>query len=140
MFFVWSGLGFLVVPIVCGTSLLVMLLLDALLGYLGQGNWTVAAMSIAVLAGAALNWVVGRKLNGSPPRALRDMTTGEDVLLYRRHKLFWIPMQYWSIPVAIVALLPLLSMTSSSDAMPMPGARPAALAALAALAEAPVRR
>ena len=55
-----------------------------------------------------------RRLNGASGRALMDPATGEQVLLIKRHTLFWIPMQYWSAPMLLLAVPPLF-------ALPVPG-------------------
>jgi hypothetical protein len=41
---------------------------------------------------------------------LLDPATGQRVLLHRLHKLFWIRMECWSVPVALAALVPLLAL------------------------------
>ena len=66
--------------------------------------------SLGLLAAAATNWLIGRRLNGTPPRELVDPTTNQRVLLHRLHKLFWIRMEYWSLPVALAAFVPLLAL------------------------------
>ncbi|MFC0385310.1 hypothetical protein [Muricoccus vinaceus] len=110
MLFVSSGLGLLVIS---------MLLVSAVAtGALAQTGFTMAgrpdlaflAASLGLLAAAGVNWVVGRRLNRQPGREMIDARTGERVLLRRRHALFWIPMEYWSIPVALAALVPLLAL------------------------------
>jgi hypothetical protein len=110
LIFIWSGWGFLVVPIVLGTAVVVGGLVQWLLQMAGRPDLAFIAFSIGLFAAAAVNWVVGRRLNGQPPRELLDPKTGERVLLRRRHHLFWIPMQYWSVLVALAALVPLLAL------------------------------
>ncbi|RZF64933.1 hypothetical protein EWE75_08720 [Sphingomonas populi] len=110
MFIVWSGLGFLSILIVGFVSIVVGVILDLVFGALGYPQLIVLAADIGLLAGAAANWYVGKRLNSVPPRELLDTQTGQRVLLTRRHKLFWIEMQYWSIPVALFAVLMLLTM------------------------------
>ena len=110
MFLIWSGWGILVVPIVLVTSVVVGGLLQAALTAAGRPDLAFLAFFAGGMAAAAANWFIGKRLNSAPPRELLDPRTNERVLLYRRHKLFWIPMQYWSIPVAIAALVPLLAL------------------------------
>ncbi len=131
MIFVWSGLGFLVVPIVFITSMAVTLVLEKLLGVIGHGEWLTTAIGFGILAGAAANWFIGSKLNSKPPRELIDPKTHETVLIYKRHKFFWVPMQYWSVPVVAISLLVLFSQKSHAA----PPARADALPALQALIE-----
>jgi hypothetical protein len=80
MLFIWSGWGIVVIPVALGTAV------------------------------AAATWIVGRRLNTTPPRALIDPATNARVLLRRRHTLFWVPAQYWSVPVALAAFVPLLAL------------------------------
>lgn len=114
MIFVWSGLGFLVIPIVAVTSMAVTMLLERLLGAIGHSEWLTSAIALGIFAGAAANWFIGRKLNSQPPRELIDAKTQETVLLYKRHKLFWIPMQYWSFPVAVVGVFVLFAQSTQA--------------------------
>jgi hypothetical protein len=114
MIFVWSGLGFLVVPIVFVTSMAVTMLLERMLGAIGHSEWMTAAIALGIFAGAAANWFIGRKLNSKPPRELVDAKTNETVLLYKRHKFFWVPMQYWSFPVAVVGLFVLFAQSTQA--------------------------
>jgi hypothetical protein len=62
-----------------------------------------AAIAIGLLAGAAVNWWVGIRLNSQPGRELVDPKTGGKVILKRRHTLFWIPMQYYSALLVLIA-------------------------------------
>ena len=131
MIFVWSGLGFLVVPIVFVTSMAVSMLLERLLGAIGHSEWLMVAIALGIFSGAAANWFIGRKLNSKPPRELVDAKTNETVLLYKRHKFFWVPMQYWSFPVAVVGLFVLLAQST----MAAPAGNGKALPSLQALIE-----
>jgi hypothetical protein len=60
---------------------------------------------LAWLVGASANWVLGKRLNGRPGREMIDARTGQRVLLVRKHTLFWIPMQYYSIPMLVLGAL-----------------------------------
>ncbi len=51
---------------------------------------------------------MGRRLNGGPGRVLTDQATGQTVVLRRRHSLFFIPMQWWSVSLAIAEVLMML--------------------------------
>ena len=117
MIFVWSGFGFLVVPVVLVTFVAVTFVLERLLGYTGHPELMSCAIALAIIAGAGANWFVGRELNSKPPRELIDPKTQETVLLHRRHKFFWIPMQYWSFPVAAIGLLMLFVGASHAAAL-----------------------
>jgi hypothetical protein len=102
MLFIWSGWGILIVPIVIGTAVIVGALAQLTLQALGHPELAFLAFSLGLFAAAAVNWVVGRELI--------DPVTNERVLLTRRHALFWIRMEYWSVPVALAAFVPLLAL------------------------------
>ncbi|TXM89437.1 hypothetical protein FV222_26690 [Methylobacterium sp. WL103] len=110
MLFIWSGWGILVLPVVAVTAILAGAAGGLALRAAGHPELTFLAVSLGLFAAAAANWFVGRRLNGNPPRELVDPVTNERVLLYSLHKLFWIRMEYWSIPVALAALVPLLAL------------------------------
>ncbi|WP_019905901.1 hypothetical protein [Methylobacterium sp. 77] len=110
MLFIWSGWGILVVPIVVGTAIIVGALAQISLQALGHPELAFLAFSLGLFAAAAVNWVVGRRLNSTPPRKLIDPATNEHVVLTRRHALFWIRMEYWSAPVVLAAFVPLLAL------------------------------
>ena len=110
MLFVWSGWGILVLPVVMGTAVAVGALGGLALRALGHPELTFLAVSLGLFAAAGANWLVGRHLNGTPPRELVDPTTNQRVLLHRLHRLFWIRMEYWSLPVLLAAFVPLLAL------------------------------
>ena len=81
------------------------------------GPWGLAALgrpdlafSAGLFAAAAANRLVGRRLDGQAGRELVDPATQERVVPRRRHRLFRIDTEYWSVPVALAALVPLLSL------------------------------
>ena len=90
MLFIWSGWGILVIPIVVGTAVVVGALGQMSLQAIDHTDLTFLAFSLGLFAAAATKWIVGRRLNGNPPRELLDPATIQRVLLYRSHKLFWI--------------------------------------------------
>lgn len=110
MVLIWSGWGILVLPVVVGTAVAVGALGGLALRALGHPELTFIAISLGLFTAAAANWFVGRRLNGTPPRELIDPATNQRVLLHRLHRLFWVRMEYWSLPVALAALVPLLTL------------------------------
>ena len=112
MLIVWSGWGALTIVIVGVVAIVVGALLQMIFVALGVPQLAFLAFSAGLFAAAAANWFVGKRLNGKPARELLDPATGERVLLTRRHSLFWIRMEYWSIPVALAGFLPLLAIRS----------------------------
>lgn len=104
MLIIWSGLGARTILIVGLVSIVVAVVLNLAFAPLGYPQLTVHAAGPGLWAGAAANWYAGKRRNSAPPRELLDTKTGERVLLARRHRLFWIQMEYWSIPVALPGL------------------------------------
>lgn len=104
MFLIWQGLGFLGALIPILVLLAGQIGLDALLGdgYYTAHTW---AASLCLTISAALVWLLGSKLNNKPPRELIDPKTQQVVLLKKTHALFWIPLQYFSIALLIIAIL-----------------------------------
>lgn len=97
-------------PILAGVAVIIFLTLSIVTGFLGIQSRLVAGftLAIAMFVAAAANWRIGKRLNGKPGRELIDAKTGERVLLQSRHDLFWIKMEYWSVPVAIAAFASLV--------------------------------
>lgn len=92
---VWTGFGFL-----AGLIPVVVFALTALV--MDRGNHTTVDAVIASLVSAGLVWWIGRKLNTAPGRVLVDPQTNERLVLRRRHSMFWIPMEWWSIACLLV--------------------------------------
>ena len=110
MFLVWSGWGILVLPIVFGTAVAVGALLQWALAAASRPDLAFLAFSAGLFTAAAVNWQIGRRLNSRPGRELLDPKTQQRVVLRRVHRLFWIKMEYWSVPVALAAMIPLLAL------------------------------
>lgn len=120
---VWSGLGLLAVvfgvlgafggaALVNGT------------GGLGLGLPQDVGIALGLGVAALVNWFVGVSLNRRAGRELIDAQTGERVILQRRHRLFWVPMQYWSVVMAVFAILVITS--SQVPQQPNPATTPPA--------------
>lgn len=106
---IWSGWGILVVPVTLLVGGSVTVLLGTLLNAAGLDRMAGLALVIGLLAAAGANWWVGQRLNGRPGRVLLDPATGQQVVLRRRHSLFFIPVQWWAVPLAVVAAITLVS-------------------------------
>jgi len=107
MFVVWSGYGFLALIIPVALMVAGQFGMDALLG----GGWYSAhkaAAAVVLMVAAALVWIVGVKLNSDQGRVLVDPQTQEQVVLKRRHTIFWIPMQWASAFIAAIAIVQLM--------------------------------
>lgn len=106
---IWSGYGVLSVLIafagvVLGAAGIEPLIEGAALG-LPPGTGLALGLALAAVA----NWFVGVRLNGRPGRELIDPKTGGRVVIRRRHALFWIPMQYYSVLFALLAVAALFA-------------------------------
>lgn len=90
---IWSGYG-IFVPIL----MVVVFLITNLLGEAAGAAGTITGPTGLVLAAVAC-WFVGKRLNNpTKDRVLLDETSGESVVVRRRHTLFWIEVQWWAIP------------------------------------------
>ena len=101
---VWSGWGILVVLIPVAGLVTLQAGADALFGattYRQHSGWLLPSV---LLASALAVWLLGRRLNGRPGRALTDNATGEQVVLRPRHSLFFVRMEYWAAVLALAAI------------------------------------
>ncbi len=119
---IWSGWGILVVVIAVVVGGSVTAAATMLLTAAGLGSLAGLGFAAGLLAAAAANWWAGRRLNGGPGRVLLDQAAGRTVVLRRTHSLFFIPMQWWSVPLAAAGLIALLASVLNPGG---PGAGPA---------------
>ena len=105
-----SGWGALTILIVAVVTIVVGAIVRLLLGTIGHPNLAFLAASIGLFAAVGVNWIVGKRKNATPPRELVDPATGERLMITRTHRLFWIRMEYRSIPLAPLALVPWLAL------------------------------
>ena len=120
---VWSGLGWLsVVFAVLGVAGGVALVDSS--GGLGVGLTENDGFAIGLAVAAVVNWLVGIGLNRRPGREMVDAQTGERILLRRRHRLFWVPMQYWSVAMLVFAVLAVTSGYAPRNPEPAPKQQP----------------
>lgn len=102
---IWQGLGFLVAVIVFGFSLAANFISNATLGdgYYDAHNWPVA---VSLLFSAPVCWFLGNYLRKRSDRIAIDKETGKEFVVNQsRHALFFIPMQYWSPILVLIALI-----------------------------------
>lgn len=104
-FIVWRGWGILTPVLGFLIWLLPLAAAEAVLGHGTYSNVSKPLSVLTALAAAGAIWVVGTTLNGVPGRLLVDPRTGEQVVLRRRHDLFFIPMQWWAIVMVLVAIV-----------------------------------
>jgi hypothetical protein len=70
-------------------------------------------MSIGALGAAAAVWFVGKKFNDpAKNRVMVDKATGQEFIISQNHSLFFIKMQYWAIPLALLGVILLVTLIS----------------------------
>ena len=110
---IWRGWGILTVVILAlvggGVTLAAGKLLESNGANVGYG------FVLGLVAAAAANWILGRRLNGRPVRELVDAQTGERVVLRTSHSLFFVPMQWWSVLMVLAAVVALSAMLFGGD-------------------------
>lgn len=100
---IWKGLGILVIVIFFAVTVTVQWTANALFGpgtYFLYKAWLFPPALFVV---AASCWFLGRYLHQYGKRELIDTTTGQKVVLRSRHSLFFIPMEYWAVPLVLWA-------------------------------------
>ncbi|MDP8100880.1 hypothetical protein [Phocoenobacter atlanticus] len=102
MFIIWQGFGFL-------AALLPLLILVAVQFICGHTSFGPYIIDIAATLSAIAVWLIGSKLNGGKGKKLIDPETNETVILKKKHTLFWIPMQWFAIPLIGIAVITLAS-------------------------------
>jgi hypothetical protein len=92
---IWSGFGFLVAIIGFGSLVLTEVITKSSFHdetYYQTHGWP---KLVAFWVAAALVYLVGLWLDRQPGRAMIDKATGQEVVLKRKHALFFIPVRYW---------------------------------------------
>ncbi len=89
---IWQGRGILLVPFAILASL--------------AGYWIAEDIGtgVALIVGAVPTWLVGRRWNSEPERVLVDQATGDQVVFRKRHSLFFLPMQWWAVPLVVMGI------------------------------------
>lgn len=75
-------------------------------------DWTKTLdVAVVLLLAGVLNWMLGRYLNNKgKPVVLHDEKTGRALTkVEQRHDLFFIKMEYWSVPLFLISALLLAS-------------------------------
>ena len=93
---VWQGFGFLAV--------LIPVIFIGLLGAVNQSYSMTYSFELALIMSAIAVWFVGKKLNSKQGKILIDPETNQPVELKNKHTLFWIPMEWFSIIIAVIAI------------------------------------
>lgn len=112
--FIFSGWGVLIVPLclVLGGGLGG--LIDGLIERSTGNPSNMIGLLIGGIAGSALCWVWGNKLNApDDDQVLIDKRTGEEIVLKNRHTFMFIPVQYFAF--ALLALFALMAFGGIPD-------------------------
>ena len=95
---VWSGFGF--VTVIFG---IVAVGLGIMLGSAGLAEGY--GLGLGLLIAAVGNWFAGKALNDpARGREMIDAKSGQRVIFRPNHSLFWIPVQWWSVVLALGGL------------------------------------
>jgi hypothetical protein len=97
----WKGWGILALLIGAAGFFGGILLGDALFRRTQNVQVTYLVGAAALLVAATVNWFAGRALN----RTRREAGASA----FNRHSLFWIPMEWWSVPMLIMAVVALIA-------------------------------
>lgn len=102
MMLVWTGAGILVIPI----ALLGVCLGVIIAGAFGADAHAAIGAGLGAILAAIGIWFLGRGLNnGNRDRLLLDPATREHVVLRHRHTVFWLNMEWWSVPLLLAGAL-----------------------------------
>jgi hypothetical protein len=98
---VWQGYGILVPVILAATWILIPISLRAVIPDTAFTPYFKYISAFSLFLGALAVWFVGRKLNCGKGLELLNEKTGEKIVLKSKHTLFFIKMEYWSIPALL---------------------------------------
>lgn len=94
---VWTGKGILI-PVVAIVTLFLGI-------YLFPQSLEDYSFVLAAWLSGLFSWHFGKKWNGVVKQSLVDEKTGERFELKTNHSLFWVPMQYWGIILALLGII-----------------------------------
>ena len=95
----WTGRGYSTILVV--VAALVMFELSRKALNLPEGLWVFGA---ALLGAAAANWVIGRKFNRKSLAKVRSHRVRERLIYRARHKFMSLPMETFSVIIAVAGL------------------------------------
>lgn len=100
----WSGLGFLVVVIAAAALMLTEFVAETITGddqFYQQHGWVIL---IGMLLAAAMTFGLERLLRRQKGRVVVDKATGEELVLRRKHSLFFLPVKWWPAVFTLLGL------------------------------------
>ena len=96
MFVVWNGLGCLVIPVI----VVGVILAGAIRRSAPNQKWPqLVAVAFTSLALVGLGYLLNRR------QTLGRDQWGNEVQVKEEHSLYWIPVQYWSVIVALAGVV-----------------------------------
>ncbi len=110
MIIAYRGLGLLGIGIPCITSLIAQLILDSIFGEDYYSNHPVVHSFVLVIA-AAIIWIVGIRLNSDPNQLSIPTQTGQQPEVRKKHMIFWMPLQYFSIVIVALSIYYVLELS-----------------------------
>ena len=100
----WTGRGYSTILIVVASMVLFEVARAAL--NLPEGMWV---FGVAMFGAAAANWLIGRKLNRKSRAKVRSNRLRNRLLYRARHKFMSLPMESFSIVIALAGVAVLLT-------------------------------
>jgi hypothetical protein len=100
----WTGRGYSTIVIVVAAAVVFEVLRAAL--NLPEGLWV---FGVALLGAAGANWVVGRRLNRKSLAKVRSQGVRERLIYRARHKFMSLPMETFSIILAVAGVAVLVA-------------------------------
>ena len=95
----WTGRGYYTLPILIVSMVAFEVARGAM--HLPDGFWI---FGFALLGAAVANWLAGRKLNRQSLKKVRSNGVRERLIYRARHKFMSVPMETFSIPLAMAGL------------------------------------
>jgi hypothetical protein len=106
---IWRGWGILTPFLTFLCWLLPLAVIEGAVGHATYSHYSKSLSLVFALLAAGAVWAVGRRLNGDPGRILVDPHTRQQVIVRKRHDLFFLPMQWWAIPIILFGFLQLFT-------------------------------
>ena len=101
---IWNGLGFLVVLIAAAALVLTEFVSETITDddqFYQQHGWVIL---IGLLLAAAMTFGLDRLLRRQKERVMIDKETGQELVLRRKHSLFFIPVKWWPAVFTLLGL------------------------------------
>ena len=111
MIIIWRGFGVLAPIIPVLAWIVIPELFKAALGQEWYSESYASLSALSILTGAVAVWIWGRRLNTKKVSTPVDENTDEQAVASPNHSLFFIKMEYWSVPFGVLALYMLFSQT-----------------------------